>query len=141
MENLAHPYLFTLFLIQEIESGESVFKTVQKYSQEQSDEFSQQLVNWQQRHFMGQAPLPRAHLSMFRRSLFDLLDISVKGLSILTPLKELEKEMKFVTEQNIEQHLGILPFKLLIPLLLFQFPAFMLLLLGPLLSQLLLEVQ
>ena len=52
-------------------------------------------------------------------------------------LKDLEKEIMEVCKEDLEKHLEKLPYICLIPLMLFQFPAFLLLLIGPLVLNLL----
>ena len=51
-------------------------------------------------------------------------------------LRALETEVESKAEAELDAHVAALPFKVLLPLLLFQFPAYLLLLLGPLLREL-----
>ncbi len=144
MENLAPPYQFVLMLIQEIESGVAARTAVKKYVQSTHGEFSNQLLSWQLLTEKGQSAVfqkQKDKMTTFRRAIFDLLDFSLQGVSILEPLHLLEKELRDVSEQHLDTHLGKLPFKLMIPLILFQFPALLILILGPLLVHLMKEVQ
>ena len=78
--------------------------------------------------------------SIYQKAIWDLLMLSQQGVSLIVPVRELELELRFVCEEQLEQHLATLPYKLMIPLLFLQFPALMVILLGPLLAQLLTEV-
>lgn len=78
--------------------------------------------------------------SVHRRSLLELVATGFSGQPILQHLEELRDETLNATNAEIGNHLEILPIKMLIPLLLFQFPAFLLLLFGPLLMKLLAEL-
>lgn len=75
-----------------------------------------------------------------RRALFELLASGLSGQSILSPLVELRKEVAEVCEMEIREKIELLPIQMLIPLLLFQFPAFLILIFGPLLSKLIEEI-
>lgn len=144
MENLAPPYRFALHLQQDLESGRSVRTSVRRFVEMFDGEFVDQLSLWERSRESGEHrdwDKQKIRMSLHRRSLFELLDFSLRGVSVLEPLRALEKEMRDFLEQQVEQHLGQLPFKLLIPLLLFQFPALLLLILGPLLLSLVREVQ
>jgi len=143
VENLAPPYQFVLFLIQELESGRAPRLAVKSYIPQSAGEFADQLLAWQVLVEQGKAALfqqRKEEMNAFRRAIFDLLDFSLQGVSILEPLYQLEKELRDVSEQRLEEHLGKLPFKLMIPLLLCQFPAMLILILGPLLIHLMREV-
>ena len=144
MENLAPPYQFVLSLIQELESGVPARIAVKKYVRGARGEFADQLLSWQLLAEQGKGALfqkQKDKMNAFRRSIFDLLDYSLQGVSILEPLHLLEAELREVSEQRLDEHLGKLPFKLMIPLMLFQFPALLILILGPLVVHLMQEVQ
>jgi hypothetical protein len=78
--------------------------------------------------------------SPHRRALLELIGTALLGQPILSHLEELRIELIRVTEAEIQQHLEMLPLKMLMPLLLFQFPAFLILLFGPLLTRLIMEI-
>ncbi len=143
MEHLAPAYDFVLNLIQDLESGTPARVSVKTYVKSTQGDFTDQLVLWVLHTEKGQAHLfqkQKESMNSYRRAIFDLLDYSLQGISILEPLTLIEKELRLVSEQRIETHLGRLPFLLLIPLMLLQFPALLILILGPLLVHLLKEV-
>ena len=72
----------------------------------------------------------------YRKALLDILYKGLNGEPILDILQEFELELKTAALQDLEQQIQKLPFLSLIPLFLFQVPAFFLLLLAPLLLEL-----
>lgn len=78
--------------------------------------------------------------SPHRRALLELAATALAGQPILTHLEELRQELLAATDAEIGRYLELLPIRMLIPLLLFQFPAFLMLLFGPLLMKLLEEL-
>jgi hypothetical protein len=78
--------------------------------------------------------------SPFRRTLLEIVACGLKGQSIMAQLQDLQDDIANACDSEIKEHLEILPIKMLIPLLLFQFPAFLLLLFGPLLKSLIEEL-
>jgi hypothetical protein len=78
--------------------------------------------------------------SAYRRALLELCATALAGQPILPHLEELRQELMSAANAEIGEHLELLPIKMLVPLLLFQFPAFLLLLFGPLLVRLLEEM-
>lgn len=141
MEDLAPPYHFILELIYELESGGVVRAAVKKYLEVHNNSFCLFLKQWLRKQQLGEAALRGpSSMSSYQKAIWDLLELSQQGASLMAPLYELEKELRFVCEEQLEQHLALLPYKLMIPLLFFQFPALLLLLIGPLIGQLLSEV-
>lgn len=141
MEYLAPPYHFVLDLIYELESGGTVRSAVKKHLALVPGEFCLLLKQWLRKQELGSEKVISPDIqSVYQKSIWDLLEMSVQGVSVLSPLYELESELRFACEEQLEQHLASLPYKLMIPLLFFQFPALLLLMLGPLLAQLVMEV-
>ncbi len=141
MEHLAPPYQFTLDLLYELESGGTARSAVKKYTTQFQNEFCLMLKHWLRLQEFGELVLAEpAFKSSYQKAIWDLLMLSQQGVSLIVPVRELELELRFVCEEQLEQHLATLPYKLMIPLLFLQFPALMVILLGPLLAQLLTEV-
>lgn len=69
------------------------------------------------------------------KNLSTLIDKGIGGEPILGVLQELQLEYYSQLEFEIDREAAILPLKALVPLLVFQFPALMMLILGPFLSQ------
>jgi hypothetical protein len=141
MECLAPPYEFVLNLIYDLESGGNVRSFVRKFTQNRQNEFCELLERW----LISKQANPISVIELkfktpYQKSIWDLLEIANQGGSILSALQALEKEIRFVCEEQLETHLGQLPYKMMVPLLFFQFPALLLLLLGPVVGQLMMEV-
>ncbi len=141
MEHLAPPYQFTLDLLYELESGGTARSAVKKYTTQFQNEFCLMLRHWLRLQEFGELVIAEPIFkSSYQKAIWDLLMLSQQGVSLIVPVRELELELRFVCEEQLEQHLATLPYKLMIPLLFLQFPALMVILLGPLLAQLLAEV-
>ncbi len=76
----------------------------------------------------------KKNLTMTRRHLLEILEIGLKGQSILETLKGYEQELIQSCEDEIQSHLARLPLLLMIPLMGLIFPSLMILLIGPLLK-------
>lgn len=142
MDNLAASYLFVEHLRYCLESGDTVVTAIKKFVRLERTEFALLLEKWlilslSEQYNAGEFQKP---LSLYRRSVFDLLDLTKTGVSIVEPLKSMEKEMVQICENDLQKHLDMLPFQLMIPMLFLQFPAVLLILIGPLLIQFFTEV-
>ena len=72
----------------------------------------------------------------WQRAFWELVERGAAGQPCLEALHALEDEIEKAAQAELDRHLAALPFKVLLPLLLFQFPAFMIVLLGPMLREL-----
>lgn len=137
MEDLTPPLLRA---VQEVKmvlrSGKSMNEAFQTYLNQNHDEFAADL---RQLWFLRNRASLQTTLSLptyLQRAFWQLIERGLDGEPTIDELSRLEDEIQQAAEMEIEDHLSSLPFKTLIPLLLFQFPAYLLLLLGPLLRQL-----
>lgn len=69
--------------------------------------------------------------TIFRQSLMAILYDGMRGNAILPRLRELRAEIEAQLELDMKAHVESLPLKMLWPLLMCMFPAFLILLLGP----------
>ena len=142
MVGLAPPLKAVLEVRLQIENGVSVPQSVRIYAQRNlHDSFAKELGFWLFAKETGKNYDEKAFNTFYRRRLIDLLNYGLKGEPILEALIDLEKDLIFITNEDLEQHLQKLPLISLIPLMLFEFPAFFLLLVGPLLLNLLSALQ
>ncbi|MCB9072432.1 MAG: hypothetical protein H6623_02330 [Bdellovibrionaceae bacterium] len=142
MDNLAAPYVFVVELRQGLQAGRTLTATVRSFiTARPQDSFCVLLCEWHMAQQQGKK-ISRNHklLNVYRSSLLDLMDMSLQGIGIIEALQALEKEFERLCLYDLDRHNDKLPFKLMIPLLLLQFPAVLLLILGPLIKQFLLEV-
>lgn len=142
MDHLASPYMFVENLRYSLESGESLMVVIKRYIKTKRDPFALTLEEWaivaqMERYQPGQF---QKSLPLYRKTIFDLLDLARSGVSIIDPLKAMEKEMIQICEHDLGRHLDKLPFKLMLPMLFMQFPAVLMLIIGPLLIQFFAEV-
>ncbi len=139
MESLAPPLEVLLLLRLHLESGESLRLGLKEISQLQQNEFLEVLQEWLLCLEQGLCTddLIRDLKSPYRRELLRVLELGLQGEPILRRLEELELEMLEASQDEIERFLQKLPVFSLIPVLFLQFPAFILLLMGPILIQLL----
>ncbi len=136
MDCLAPPLRALLSIQLNIQNGLSVHSAIRAYLQDFPDcPFARQVGLWLFCMQTGK-PFTEKVETIHRKMLLDILNRGLKGQPILFILKEFEEELKQVAMQDLEEQIQKLPFLSLIPLFLFQVPAFFLLLLAPLLLEL-----
>lgn len=136
MEHIAPPLQLILDVKRAIESGNSIRSGVLMFLKTNSSEFSRDVSKWVSFIDQGMDTSIVVHRqrSQYRRSLLELLERAMHGESIHVFLCQLEVEIVDACHDEIARKLSKLPFLLLAPLLLMQFPAFLMLLFGPLLQ-------
>ena len=140
MVPLAPPLKAVLEIRLQMENGISISQSVKNYVQNQpQDEFAKELGLWLFAWETGQKF--EKNLSLQRKNLMEILNRGLKGDPIMEYLKDFEKETMEVCKEELEKHLEKLPYVCLVPLMLFQFPAFLLLLIGPLVLNLITILQ
>lgn len=137
METLAPPVELLMEVRFGIEKGQSLRKTLQLYSQGTiQSEWRAKVGLWMNLLEMGRPPVEALKgLSLPRRQVLELLEMGLKGEPIFTQVCLFEEELFETMKMEIEEYVATLPVKTLIPLLFCQFPAFLILLLGPFLTQ------
>ena len=139
MEGLAPPLKCLLEIQLNLSNGESLRTSLLHYGKEVSDEFSNQIKLWLFYYEQGKdfEPLLQKIKSPYRRVLLEVFELGLGGHPILKRLEELEDEISKACQAEIEEHLTRLPFLSLLPLFFLQLPSFLLLMLGPFVTQLL----
>lgn len=137
MENLAPPAELMIDLRFLLEKGLAVRQAAQMAAEKASDpKWRQTLMIWMSLVEMGRSTDKiKSELSLARRQCLNLMERGLKGESIHAQVCILEEEFLEASQVEMEQYVARLPMKAMIPLLFFQFPSFMLLLLGPFLIQ------
>lgn len=155
MEGLAPPLKCLIHVQSGVQNGESVRSSLTRYlhggdvlfdgssrALEIDDAFGHVLRRflfaWEQGH--DWRSLLNEAGSHQRRALLEVLACGLAGQSISAHLESLRDEITNACDLEIREHLELLPLKMLAPLLLFQFPAFLLLIFGPLLRHLVEEL-
>ena len=142
MENLAPSLKMIIEIKKHLLQGISVHLAIKKYTERVDDDLSLWVEKWLLRLENGEKPEESLHSmpNLYRRALFQLFILGLEGRPIYSHLCEMEKELLELSYSQMELTLAKLPFRLLLPLLLLQFPAFLILLLGPLLKMIFTQI-
>lgn len=137
MEGLAPPLQLLCEVKRAIENGATSKQGTLNFVRKYQGEFPIQIARWLNLMEQGQKTdnfltvIPSIH----RRALLQLLERGFRGESIYQPLLTMEEEIISACQDEQNRVLARLPFLLLVPLLFFMFPAYLVLLFGPLLGQ------
>lgn len=120
-----------------IASGKSMKEAFRLYLESSNDPLAADFrERWTLKWQTKSGPSPHHRLeSPYRSALWELVERGCDGQPVLQPLQSLEQEVEAAAQAELELHIATLPFKVLIPLLFFQFPAHLILLLGPMLRE------
>jgi hypothetical protein len=143
METMTPPLAVLLNIRWEMENGSSFRESLRLWFTEESPigeiaDFNQILREWMVRktHDQDVTQLLASIESPYRRALFQIFARGWDGEPILEPLSELESELHQAADEELDGFIATLPFRAMMPLLLLQFPAYLLLLIGPMLLEL-----
>ncbi len=138
MDCLAPPLNALLQIQMNIKNGLSIRSAIHLYLKNYPDcDFAISLKQWLYHQETGKIyEDPGLAKKPYRKTLLDILERGLKGEPVLSLLNELEEELKSAALEDLDRQIQKLPFISLIPLFLFQAPAFFLLLLAPLLLEL-----
>ena len=132
MEDISPSLQLLLDVRAALESGYSVRTGIHSYLKINKNSFSNLVSRWLIHLDQGQETQSLImSLHPCRKALLVLLEKGLKGSSILNLLIDLESEIVKNCEEELEEQIQKLPIKLLIPILFFMFPAYLLLMLGP----------
>lgn len=136
-EEMPPPLILLWDVMWALEKGSSVANGVNFFLNRQlASVFYYQIETWWYKKTNPTQKLSSHTLSFTRRQLLEVLDLGLKGESIMTNLKTLEAELILSCEEEIQRHISLLPTKMMLPLLGLMFPSMMLLLVFPLLEML-----
>ncbi len=136
MEGVAPPLELLLAVKRTLEKGQPTKAGIHLYLKRHEGEFATEVARWLALLHQGRETqaLISGMSSQHRQVLLQLLERGLRGEAIYNVLLTLEEEILEACHEELTNKLARLPFILLVPLLLFQFPAFLLLLFGPLLQ-------
>jgi hypothetical protein len=138
MESIASPLHFVTYLLRTLETSQSLDNSLRSYLQTESNDICPQIKvfyeRWLAKDLGNFDFVPKSQ--HYRKAIFEVIWMGLNGKTIYPVLKTLEEEIIQACEQEIHSQASKLPFLLLLPLLLLQTPAFLLLLFGPILKQL-----
>lgn len=139
MEDLS-PTLHLLLTVREaLERGDSVRTGITEFIDVDTSDLKLFLL--QRSEHVDDAKNSLRSLKETEKSLLTVLQRGVAGESILPVLKELEADLVERSDSEIEDFTQKLTLRCLIPLLLFVFPGYLVLLLGPTLERLLISLE
>jgi hypothetical protein len=137
MEDLAPPLKMILSLRSHISRGHSLRLSLRETLLSQNDDFGDQVLKWLA--LKEQNPEKSRELllgiSDYRRAIIELLDRGLEGQMVLERLVDLEVEVALAADKEISEFIQQLPYRLMLPIVLFIFPALLLLMLGPIVMQ------
>jgi hypothetical protein len=133
MENLAEPIIVIHAMRRQIEQGIPVKEGLLRFCRSHhlnicKDLFTLLTLIDQSRDL---SEFYSRQKTQYRRSLLDLFARGIHGESIYQQVLTLEAELTEICYDDINRHVAQLPVKMLIPLLFLIFPAYFVLLLGP----------
>jgi hypothetical protein len=138
MENISPTLRLALKISEVMDSGQSVKMGILDFLKTDFSDFSETVRAWLfqiEQNFSSQLVLNSTN--PYQRVLLICLENGLKGAPIKNQLLEIQNEIQKNCELEIEELAASLPVKLLFPLLFLMFPAFMILILGPFISDLL----
>lgn len=136
MEGLTPSLRFVLVLRENLERGDSVRNAVRDFVHNYPSRFAEKVSIWMVERENGKNLVSELEMQPSERFLIRVIDRGLNGEAIIATLRELEIEIIERCESQSEEFLELLPVKTLMPLLLFIFPAYLILLLGPLVERL-----
>ena len=135
MENIAPSLILLWDVKRALEKGHSLSSGIKTYlARNSSDSFKNHVESWWLAQSNPNKAFEKHKLTMTRKYLLEIFEQGLRGQAILENLKSYETELVLSCEDEIQKHIAKLPLVLMIPLMLFIFPAMMLLLVGPLLN-------
>ncbi len=136
MEDLVFLMKLNRHVIIEISSGRSIYGGLSIFKYKTlSTHTSQQFQLWLRwfEHSQNRGIEPNFRCTLVQ-NYFEIIKEGLQGVPILDKLKDFEIEISEHLELELQKEHNKLPYILMIPLMLFIFPAFLVLILGPILK-------
>ncbi len=142
MDDIAPPLKCILYIEKALSEGKSLQTGLKKYIasgklSSHKEDFSYEVQELLQTFLMDKSPSELKSKTIYRSALKDLLWSGLKGQSIYKELQGLKEEITRASYADIKTFIDSIALKSTIPLLCLQFPAFLMLLMGPVLTQIL----
>lgn len=142
MEDLSFLLKLCLHVRVSIEGGESLRVSILRFGDKEDSMLHFKLKQWLT-HFDqsdGESQAENFFSNHHTQIFLEILSQGLNGHSIFERIKAVEEEFIEVCKDEFQKELDKLPYVLMVPLLLFMFPAYLLLLLGPILNLFLKEL-
>ena len=142
MDDIAPPLKCILYIEKALSEGKSLQTGLKKYIasgklSSNKEDFFYEIQELLQTFLMDKSPSELKSKTIYRSALKDLLWSGLKGQSIYKELEGLKEEITRASYADIKTFIDSIALKSTIPLLCLQFPAFLMLLMGPVLTQIL----
>lgn len=111
-----------------LEEGKSVRSSVEFYIDQSTGPLRNRMVSWLN-HYDNKSD-QFVHVSSYEALVFSCLARGLDGYPVMEIIKDMEQDFIEICEHDLKTHIDQLSFKLMLPLLCFVFPAFLLLLIG-----------
>ena len=134
MANIAPSILFVRNLRTIIGQGTSMNDAMMSLCTRPQNDFEIKMAIWWAQKRLGKEGQALLDTD-FQRTCLELIEMGLQGAPVFQALEILEKEMKMEFERQWKAYLESLPARLSIPLLFLFFPAYVVLLFGPLVMQ------
>ena len=122
-----------------LQCGQSISRSVEEICENKSDPFFFKVQLWVAYYKKGQKNKVKFDTD-YQKTLLQVMGKGFEGGAIIEHLEILEQEMLKEFERQWKAYLDSLSFRLMIPLLLCFFPAYLILLFGPFVMQFLKEI-
>ncbi|MEZ4873729.1 MAG: hypothetical protein R2827_16105 [Bdellovibrionales bacterium] len=136
MEDIAPPLSLVLHIIACMRNGESIRVAVERFQCTSDLDFQRQAQELVFRYDQGS---PVEYIfenaqSPYRCTIFELIQMALSGQPTLAQFENLKVDIEMACDMELEQTLRVLPFKLMVPMMIFMVPAYLLALFGPILN-------
>lgn len=139
MAHIVPSIQFVQELKRRLHCGQSLSKSIETLCHQQEDPFYIKVQLWVAYYKKGQKN--KIHFKTdYQKTLMQIIAKGLDGGSILEHVELLEQEMLKEFERQWKAHLNGLSFRLMVPLLMCFFPAYIILLFGPFVIQILKEI-
>jgi hypothetical protein len=142
MENLSFLLKLCLHVRVSLEGGEALRVSLFRFAEMKNSLLHLKLKEWLS-HFDqtgGECCAEKLFSNPHTQVFLEILSQGLAGHSIFDRVKAMEEEIVETCKDEFQRELDKLPYVLMVPLLLFMFPAYMMLLLGPILKLFLKEL-
>ncbi|MCX7977559.1 MAG: hypothetical protein N2578_01005 [Bdellovibrionaceae bacterium] len=138
MEGLSPTLSLVLWVLEGLQRGESINRAVEGFAVESKGPFKELLLEWLSliKQNKDTTDFYRKVASAQQRGVLLTLEKGLRGAPIYSILEAIRQELESSCLEQIEEFAATLPMKMLIPLLMLMFPAYLILLFGPLVEQL-----
>ena len=135
MENLAPPINCIICIEKAFLEGKTLKSGIKHYIEYSCDDFKDEIQDLLKCYMIGEKVYNCKSSSIYRTAIKELIWSGLHGNSIGKELNALKEEIELACKVELDSFIESIPFRSMIPLLLFQFPSFLLILMGPLITK------